>query len=163
MNAIETLRISLTTAQAITNNSLQDLTDQEMLHRPHPNSNHLKWQLGHLILSNHRMIGESFSAKLPPLPDGFVERYGKENAGCDQPDRFDSKQDLVRLFQRQQAAIKDLLEQLTPDDLDLNAPQAIRNYAPTMGAALALIPLHWMMHAGQWAVIRRQLGRPPLL
>jgi hypothetical protein len=21
---------------------------------------------------------------------------------------------------------------------------------------------HWMMHAGQWAVLRRKLGRPPL-
>ena len=27
---------------------------------------------------------------------------------------------------------------------------------------LALAGTHWLMHAGQWAVVRRQLGRPPL-
>jgi len=25
-----------------------------------------------------------------------------------------------------------------------------------------LHPQHWLMHAGQWAVVRRKLGKPPL-
>jgi hypothetical protein len=31
-----------------------------------------------------------------------------------------------------------------------------------VGALFSVEGSHWLMHAGQWAVIRRQLGRKPL-
>ena len=33
---------------------------------------------------------------------------------------------------------------------------------PNDRRCLALHPNHWLMHAGQWAIVRRKLGRPPL-
>jgi hypothetical protein len=27
---------------------------------------------------------------------------------------------------------------------------------------LLLVPSHCLMHAGQWAIVRRKLGKPPL-
>ena len=33
---------------------------------------------------------------------------------------------------------------------------------PTVASLFSLAGTHWVMHAGQWAIVRRQLGRPPL-
>ena len=41
-------------------------------------------------------------------------------------------------------------------------PEPMRAYIPDWGTAFVMQDSHWVMHAGQWAVIRRQLGRPPL-
>ena len=46
------------------------------------------------------------------------------------------------------------------------SPQAsstrARSRAPSVGAAFSMQGGHWLMHAGQWAVVRRQLGREPI-
>ena len=49
---------------------------------------------------------------------------------------------------------------MTPNSVA--ASEAMRDYAPTVGAVLLLIGNHWMMHAGQFVPVRRKLGRPPL-
>ncbi|MHC4880033.1 MAG: DinB family protein, partial [Planctomycetota bacterium] len=54
------------------------------------------------------------------------------------------------------------LEKQTDESLDGEAPEQMRAYAPTVGAAFSLHGSHWLMHAGQWAVLRRKLGREPL-
>jgi len=54
------------------------------------------------------------------------------------------------------------LEKLSDEDLDKPSPEEMQGYAPTVRAAFDLQGGHWLMHAGQWAVIRRQLSRDPL-
>ena len=49
MNARDAIKGSIGTAQMISLGYLEDLTDAEMMHRPHPEINHIKWQVGHLI------------------------------------------------------------------------------------------------------------------
>ena len=46
-------------------------------------------------------------------------------------------------------------------EANLDKPTGV-DYAATVGAMYSLQGSHWLMHAGQWAVVRRQLGRPPL-
>ena len=47
-------------------------------------------------------------------------------------------------------------------DFDKAAPESMKDYAPTVGDAFLILGSHWLMHAGQWAVLRRKLGKPPL-
>lgn len=63
------------------------------------------------------------------------------------------------MFHEQRAATLEALE--TIDDAKLDHETGI-SYAPTVAAAFEMQGSHWLMHAGQWAVIRRQLGRKPL-
>ena len=42
------------------------------------------------------------------------------------------------------------------------APEKFRSYCPTVASVLMMSPAHWLMHVGQWSVIRRKLGKPPL-
>ena len=47
-------------------------------------------------------------------------------------------------------------------DLDKPTPGEMAKYAPTVGALFLLTSNHVMMHAGQFTVVRRKLGKPVL-
>lgn len=162
MNAREAIKLSIDSGKMITLEYLADLSDEDMLQRPHPECNHIKWQVGHLISSEHQMISGVCPGSMPALPEGFADRYTKETAASDDPAAFDSKADLRQLLEEQRAATLEALSGLSDDDLSRPAPEEMQAYAPTVGDVFSLQGGHWVMHAGQWAVIRRQLGRPPL-
>ncbi len=162
MNALQIIEIGLNTSNMIASGYLSDLTDEEMLLRPDPNCNHIKWQMGHLIVSDHQMINGCVAGTLSDLPEGFAEKYSKETAQSDNQEDFDSKSTLIELQEKQHAAIKSALANFSEADLDQPGPESMKDYAPNLGAALNMITAHWLMHAGQWAVIRRQTGRSPI-
>jgi hypothetical protein len=129
------------------------------MRRPHPRCNHIKWQLGHLIAGEHEMIEIVAPGSMPPLPPGFADRYKKETATSDDPAAFDTKADLLKQFEVQRAGTLAALEKTSDADFDRETGVS---YAPTVGAMYGLQGSHVVMHAGQWAVLRRMLGRPPL-
>lgn len=159
MTPQQAIQIAIDAGQMIALGYLEDLTDQELFHRPAPGANHINWQLGHLIVAEHQMINQARPGSMPPLPDGFAERYAKENAGSDDPSQFLTKEQLLSVFREQRAATLRALSTVTDEELD--RPSGVP-YAPTVAALFSMQGTHWVMHAGQWAVIRRQCGRPPL-
>ena len=162
MDTKTAIKQAIDTANMISTSYLGDLTDEEMMHRPTPGCNHIKWQVGHLIVSENNMIGQCLPNTMPALPEGFADRYTKETSGSDNPDDFDSKETLMSLYEQQRAGTLAALKSIDVSDLSQEGPEPIRSYCPTVGAAFLMQDAHWMMHAGQWAVVRRQLGREPL-
>ena len=162
MDTKTAIKTALDTASMVVNSYLSDLTDEEMMHRPDPGCNHIKWQLGHLIASENRMMNGCFPDSMPELPEGFSDRYSQETSASNDEHSFDTKEQLVSIAQTQREGTLRLLESVTDEDLDREGPEAVREFAPTVGACFLMQDAHWMMHAGQWAVIRRQLGRGPL-
>ena len=162
MDARKAIEFNLDTAVMVVTRYLADLTEEELMHRPHPKANHIKWQLGHLIASDNQMVNRCCEDAIPTLPEGFVEKHSKPTSSEDAAGHFHSKEEYLSLYRSQTKAIKTTLSDLTVEELDRPTPEPMHQYAPTVGAALVLIGSHWMMHAGQWAVIRRQLGRDPL-
>jgi hypothetical protein len=156
------IKSAIDMANMISTSYLGDLTDDDMMHRPSPGCNHIKWQVGHLIVSENNMISQCLPEAMPALPEGFSDRYTKETAGSDNPDDFDSKATLMKLYREQRTGTLAALESIDVNDLSNEGPEPIRSYCPTIGAAFLMQDAHWMMHAGQWAVVRRQLGREPL-
>ena len=163
MNAKEAIKTSITTADMISKSYLDDLTDDEMMHRPHEKCNHIKWQLGHLIASDNQMVNGCVPGAMPALPEGFAEQYSKEKSASNESGDFHSKAELMNLFSQQRESALAKLEELSDADFDREAPEEMRGYAPTFGAAFGMLGIHWTMHSGQWAVIRRQLGREPVM
>ena len=49
MDSREAIKLNLDTAKMICDGYLDDLSDEDMMKRPHPGCNHIKWQVGHLI------------------------------------------------------------------------------------------------------------------
>lgn len=159
MNVKDALKLAIDSSNMISMGYLEDLSDQELFHRPAKEANHINWQLGHLIASENVMGNQAIPNSMPPLPAGFAEKYTKETSKSDDPKKFCTKAELLAEFKKQRAAVYAALAKVSEADLD--KPTGV-DYAKTVGAMFNLHGGHWLMHAGQWAVIRRQLGRPPL-
>lgn len=162
MNAQQAIRASIEMANFVATNYLQDLSDADLLVRPVPGANHIAWQLGHLIGSSQKMFDTAFPGTMPPLPEGFAEKHTPETADVDDPAVFLKKDEYLELMTRQREAVLKKLESVSEADLDQPAPEAFRSYLNNIGDLFGIQGSHLLMHAGQWAVIRRKLGRKPL-
>jgi len=161
MKAKDVIRDVIEFGHMLVNSYIGDLTDADLLVRSVPGTNHIAWQLGHLISSTPQMIA-ALGMKAPELPPEFAAAYTKETAGSDDPQRFATRAEYAALAERMKAASL-LAVDGTPDGaLDQPSPEAMREYAPTVASVLTLLGTHWAMHAGQFAPIRRKLGKPPL-
>src|SRR5690606_5178959 len=128
MNAQNALKLSIDMGDLITMSYLQDLTDAEMLHRPAETANHIKWQLGHLIASEHSMLEQDAPGSMPSHPEGFADRYTKETAVLNHDTAFDSKEVLLATYQAQRAGTLRTLSTMTDADFD---KETGIDYAPT--------------------------------
>src|SRR5438045_9763103 len=76
-NAI--LTHSLTASKRMLMRYTEDLKPAEYLHRPTPQANCVAWLLGHLALSDRRLLRNVCNVSdLPPLPDGFEKRFSRD-------------------------------------------------------------------------------------
>ncbi len=153
---------SLSTATFCVKAYLEDLSDEDLLRRPCESANHIAWQLGHLLASDNHLINSIRPGSMPDLPEGFTEQHSKASAYKNDPGSFLTKQQYLDLMETQHRALLDTLDQLTDEDLQQESPEAMRQYAPSVGSVFNLTPSHWLMHSGQWVVLRRQLGKDPL-
>jgi hypothetical protein len=162
MNAKDVLRLSVEMSYMVSGAYVNDLDDADLLVRVVPNSNHIAWQLGHLITSTHGML-QGTGCSPAALPAGFADRHAKETSACDDPARFDTKAVYQALMAQAKADTLAAIEAIPEADLDKPGPEQMREYAPTIGSVLYLAANHWMMHAGQFVSIRRKLGKPVLM
>ncbi len=156
MDAITAIKGTLDTAELVGLAYVGDLTDAELMTRPHPDCNHINWQLGHLICSEHELINDLSPGSMPALPPGFAAKYEKATAKSDDPSHFATKDQLLEVYRAQRAATLAVLAATPAEDLD--SPTGVV-YAPTRGAMLRTQGEHWLMHCGQWVIVRRQHGK----
>ena len=159
MNAHDVIKFSLDAATHVVSQMLADLSDADLLRRPAPGCNHINWQVGHCLNGEHQRMTNALPGSVPPLPAGFAEKYSAENARSDDAARFCKKEELLRVHAELRKAIVAALEKCSAEDLD----RPCDGWTPTLGAMFTgMGSLHWLMHVGQWTVVRRELGRPPL-
>ena len=164
MQTKEAIQYVLNSARSVANAYLSDLSDSDILIRPTPESHHIAWQLGHLLISEAMMLNSVKSGVGIAFPVGFEERHGKDGDLNDSIDvSFSSLSEYQELRLRQRTRVLDLISSISQDDLSLPGPEKMRAYAPTKGAALLAIATHELMHVGQWAVVRRLLGKPVVI
>jgi hypothetical protein len=163
MHGIDAVRTALQSTQQLVNWFLGDLDDADLLVRPVPGANHIAWQMGHLIQSERQMIQSQLpDAAYPELPAGFVDQHGKATQNLDPPTGFGTKANYLELFGKIRQATITTLGKLQDSDLDKPTTGSMAPYAPTLGALLLLASNHALMHAGQFSVVRRKLGKPVL-
>lgn len=162
MSIAEHIRISLELPQMIVERYLEDLSDAELLLRPGPGMNHIAWQLGHLITGENFHVNQIAQQEMPELPEGFAARHTDATALHDAAEDFYPKATYLEQMHRQRAGTLEVLASMDDDALMAESPEAIRYFGPTVGSVFSGEAIHWMMHAGQWAVVRRRLGRAPL-
>jgi len=160
MNAKDILRQNVEFTHMLTRSYVEDLSDAELLVRSVPGTNHIAWQLGHMIAGTQQMLG--LLGHEVSLPEGFAAAYSAETAKSDDAAKFATKAEHLALLEQMKAATLAAIDATPESALDQPAPEAMREYAPTVAAALGVVGLHGLMHAGQFIPIRRKLGKPPL-
>lgn len=162
MDAKQAIVANLGQSDFIVEGYLADLTPEQMLTRPNAGCNHIAWQVGHLISSERYLVDKIAPGSMEPLPAGFDEKHKKAAAGTDDKGAFLSKDEYLKLRKQVRAGALKVLEKLSPADLDKPAPAGVPPFIKTVGDLFVFLPTHWVMHAGQWAVIRRHCGKPAL-
>lgn len=159
MDIRDALKNNYQTSQMVCAAYLADLTDEESMKRPHVDCNHVNWQVGHIIASEHGMASACAEGALPALPEGFADKYTKETAASDDASAFVPHSQLMEIAKSQSEAVLKMIDGISDADFDNPAPEHMQSYASNIGAVVNMLGSHWMMHAGQWVVVRRELGR----
>ena len=159
MKTFEAIKNNYQTAQMVCGSYLGDLTDSEAMQRPHAGCNHVNWQVGHIIASENNMGNGVVAGGLPELPSGFAEKYGKDTATSDNASDFVPMSELLTIAKTQGDAVLAMIDGMSDEQFDAPGPEEMQAFAPTVGALCNMMGSHWMMHAGQWVIVRRELGR----
>jgi DinB family protein len=163
MTGKDAVKTALGSTKEMLNWYLGDLSDADLLVRPVPEANHIAWQLGHLISAEVHLAKETLpEAVYPALPAGFDEQHGKATAAMEPPKGFKTKDEYLALFGKVREASLAALSKMSEADLDRPTKGNMAKFAPTVGALMVLMSNHVLMHAGQFSVVRRKLGKPVL-
>lgn len=137
-----------------------DLSPSEFLHRPTEKANCTAWLIGHLALSDRNCL-KRLGAPLPELPAGFERQFSRDE-GCPQASEFGDASKLLGIFDQHRDLLIAAIRKATPEQLNkpVEKPMPMFN---TVGELLAFMAIHTAMHAGQITIIRRSLGRPPIV
>lgn len=163
MDAKEAIKSSANFSTLVLTTYLSDLEEGDLMQRPAEDCNHLAWQLGHLISSEVHLLDQVAPGQGIQLPEGFAEAHSKDACGSDDPEKFLSKAEYLEWFQKARSASLAAIDAYPESQLDEPAPEDFRSFCPTQGDMFILIATHPMMHAGQFAVVRRRLGKPVLM
>jgi uncharacterized damage-inducible protein DinB len=161
MTINDTIAYSLHTSRMLLHRYLDDLSPQEFLHRPTPTANCAAWLVGHLILGDRGAMKRLGLEDLPILPEGFEKRFSRDE-GCPQALEFGDVGLLRPLFDQHRDRLIERVKSASAQDLSRRLEQPHPLFQ-TVGESLLFNALHVSVHAGQMTIIRRSLGRPPLV
>ena len=156
---------TLSTTQKLLVRFTEDLTPQEYLHRACAGGNAIAWIIGHLVVSERSALARAGvkPEQMPALPEGFEKRFGREADAAKAGD-FGDVTLLMPLFNRHRELLIDTIRNLPPEALDAPLPKPHPLFGQTVGDALNFMAgPHPSMHAGQISMIRRTMGKPPLI
>jgi len=159
MNFKDSIRSLLRISDFLSQGYLTDITPEEMLIRPVPDANHIAWQIGHLIASERNLVEAAAPGSMPTLPEGFAERHRRDGTVTDNPADYLTKEAYIELAKQIRKATLEALDRFSDADFDKPVTARVPPFVKCAGDCFATIGPHWALHAGQWVVIRRKLGR----
>jgi hypothetical protein len=135
--------------------SVEDLSDEEMVEQPSGVPNHATWTLGHIIFSCQGMATELGTA--PWLPDDWESVFGYGSTPRSGKHRYPEKAQLktlladatIRLCRAVRSANASVLRRELPD----------KDFPKMSHLLLQVVIAHTAFHAGQLAVWRRAIGK----
>ena len=140
--------------------SVADLSDEDIVLQPPGVPNHAAWTLGHVIHSCEAMAGE-LGVK-PWLPREWESRFGYGSSPTAVVSQYPNKAALLAALGEAGHRLRTAL--LEMDETALAEPlpdEQVREMLPTKGhALLQVVAAHTAYHAGQLAAWRRAIGRP---
>jgi hypothetical protein len=160
MTTNQTIIYALTSAKNMLDALTADLKAGEWDHRAVPGSNCTAWLVGHLIMADRRALNYAGVTDLPPLPEGFEAKFGRDGDAPNSASYGDASS-LMPMFDQLRDQLCAVISELPASRFDEPLPKPHPRFK-TLGEFFTFMGLHVIMHCGQISTIRRSLGRPPL-
>lgn len=147
---------------AFIQDSVADLSDEDIVLQPPGVPNHAAWTLGHLIHSCQAMAAEL--GVEPWLPSEWESKFGYGSSPAAVVSQHPGKVALLAALEEASQRLLTALRQMDETALVEPLPdEKVRDMLPTKGhALLQVVAAHTAFHAGQLAVWRRAIGRRPV-
>lgn len=124
----------------------------------------IAWQVGHITIAEYRLCLERLRPRTPAdeelISDELLKLFARDSVPGSASD-FPPADEIRRAFDRVHARVMDELPNYPDADLDL-PPLKPHPLFSTRIAGLRYAPLHEMIHCGQIALLRRELGYKPI-
>ena len=161
VTSTQAMAFALKSSHVLVHRMIDDLKPHEFEHQPMPGVNCAAWILGHLALTDRRQLTWLGVANLPPLPDGFEERFTQTRKAAEKQSGLGDPAAIVAQFDLHRKLLIDCLETVPKGKFSEPTPLK-RPMFDDVGEATLYMALHTSMHVGQITLIRRSLGYPPL-
>ena len=160
--SVEATQFALTKSKLLLHLFVNDLKPEEFEYQACEGANCASWILGHLALTDRRMLSWLGVTDLPALPQGFEERFTTTRAKAEKQAGYGDPKELIAIFDAHRDRLIAELPKASAVQLAEPAP-IIRPMFSTVGEAILFMSIHATMHAGQLSMVRRTLGYPPAM
>ena len=138
-----------------------DLTPADFVHQPVPGSNSAAWVVGHLAVTLWRTADRLRAPELAPLPPGLLDTFTQTGKPAGDQSALGDPATLLALFDTYLAKVIEAVP--TVPAAKLTEPATRPGLATTYGEGVLFGALHIAMHTGQLSIVRRSLGKPPVV
>ncbi len=152
-------------SRLFTQQFLNDLTDAEWYWSPPQFTTHIAWQVAHIAVAEYslclRRVRGRTSADESLVSDAFIDAFKLGSKPVAEPDKNPPLDEIRRVFEAVHQQSIDELSGRSEAELDGPLAEPHPRFKTKLGA-VEFSPLHEMVHAGQIAMLRRLMGKPPL-
>ena len=152
-------------ARQYTTRFLDDLSTDDWFWSPAELTTHIAWQVGHLAVAQYnlclRRIRDRIEADQAFMSDEFIEQFQFGSAPVADRSHYPPIEEIRRVFDAVHQKSVEELAQRTDAELDVPVDRP-HSVFKTKLAAVEYCEPHEMVHAGQIALLRRLMGKPPI-
>ncbi|MBN9521735.1 DinB family protein [bacterium] len=138
-----------------------DLSPADFRHQPSPGANTAAWVIGHLAVTLWRTADRLGAPDHAPLPAGLLDAFTQTGKPAGDQSALGDPAELLKLFDANLAKVIEAVPAIPA--AKLTEPPARPGLAATFGEGVLFGALHVAMHSGQLSLIRRSLGKPPVV
>ena len=160
MDIVQTLKYLLNTNHRAVRQMIEDITEEESMVTGKDNLNHIRWQTGHLVVSD-RLIIPALGAEYP-LPEIdwkplFARGSKISRKSDDYPSMIQLRERLFDIYDNQLTALEKVDSSILEKEIEF-----FPGFKMKAAEGSLFFCQHEFYHAGQIAQLRRILGRSGL-
>jgi len=161
MNIKDLYRHQFDMGQYYLREMVKEMSHEEMVTPPVPGGNYALWSLGHITFSEASGLYVQLRQEPNPLEawEALFDQGTTPTAGGQ---GYPGKDEVWSHFEQVRRDLLAFLEAQSEEDLD--KPSGVDHpWYDTAGKMLGVLAVHQAFHAGQIALARKALGKPPAL
>ena len=160
MNAREHAIGMLEFARRMTDQLLEDIPEDKLLHQPVGGGNHALWVIGHLVVTDDLFAGV-YDGGQRKLPGQYNELFGMGSKPTSDAAAYPPMSQVRQHSAATRQRLLDAAAAADQDTLDAALPEEFQGFAPSRLRFLLHLAWHEGLHDGQLTMIRRSLGIGP--